>query len=191
MIKGQLTQIVPDRIRPGDPLTIYVSFEAESTEGWHQWRTRVKAITGGLSDVDDQSHFGKIGNRDREKMVLGTMAEYDVQVDIYLYGFDAVVYGQWKLVDQRSVIIKAGTTQYITPEPIAVDLPDQQQIGIADGSTNGRTAPITIGPPGYTPEEPGLNIAGMKVGSTSIFLLILGIGISLLLTSPGKKTKKG
>ena len=190
MVTGQITQVAPDQIRPGDPIKIYVSYKAISTEGWHQWRTRLVAISGNLKEWNTDYHFGKEGHRDREGLNLGIMVDYPIQIDITLEGFDSPLYGEWKIVDQRTLIIKPGAYQAIKPVPIAVDIPGTQDQDIIPGG-NDRTVPVDYSIPGTSPSSPGWTEKspsaglGLKIDSKWLWGGALVLGFLILL--PGKR----
>ena len=122
MITGEITLYQPASIPPGQPLDIFVSFDAYN-EGGINWTTRLTAQTNGRTDSDNQNHPLNKGRREAEELNLGTMPNSTISGTIKLegrpYGWMGGVLGGWDTLDYKSFTVSPRVTETV----IAPNLP--------------------------------------------------------------------
>lgn len=88
-ISGLITSVYPSQIAPGQPLDLYVDFNAYNDSLYYQlrgWETKVTATLNGYAGSDIQFHYGRDGSRTGQSLQLGTMPSDDLSGEVTLYG---------------------------------------------------------------------------------------------------------
>lgn len=155
MITGEITLYQPAAIPAGQPLNIFISFDAYN-EGGKFWNTRITAQTDGRSDTDLQYHPLEKGRREAEKLMLGTMPNSTIHGTILLEGRGYTWMGGlltgWDTLDYKSFTVSPAVTEAV----IAPKLPDPYKpiISLPDFTVPDFTTPTFEEPfETKTPEE--------------------------------------
>lgn len=163
MISGEITLYQPAVIPAGQPLDIFVSFNAYN-EGGIAWNTRITASAGTMADSDTQNHPLEKGHRDAEKLSLGVMPNRVVTGTIKLEARPYSPYGWigiagWDTLDYKSFTISPAVKEaVIAPKLPPVDRPawpgfvDTRYVSPTDPTTSTFEFPWKTEVPA-TPEE--------------------------------------
>lgn len=135
MITGEITYVQPAVIPPGQPLDIFVSFDAFNPGG-RFWATRITAvISDGKSNSDKQSHPGEKGHRESEELSLGTMPNSTVKGTILLEAVSGFFELSWETLDYKSFTISPAISEVVIapkPEPSIPYTPPYATLPVED-----------------------------------------------------------
>jgi len=113
-ITGVITDVHPSVIEYGQPLDIYVSFNAYNDDLFYQirgWETKVSVTLDSLRDSDVQFHYGRDGSRTDQSLHLGTMPNSNLTGLVILEGrHKTIPDSPWTELDRRSIAVSSGTS---------------------------------------------------------------------------------